>query len=132
MATKKKVTAAKKTPAKKAVKAVSKPKAQPAIRDAFTKTQILTTIAENTELTKKQVTLVLDELSSLIERHIKTKAAGEFTMPGLMKIKVVKKPAVKARKGVNPFTGEEQMFKAKPARNALKIKPLKKLKDMAS
>ena len=53
-----------------------------------------------------------------------------FNVPGLMKIKVVRKPATKARKGINPFTGEETMFKAKPARNVVKVTPLKALKDM--
>jgi hypothetical protein len=56
---------------------------------------------------------------------------GEFTLPGLMKITTVKKPAVKARKGINPFTGEETMFKAKPASVAVKVRPLKKMKEFA-
>ena len=55
---------------------------------------------------------------------------GLFNLVGLCKIKVVKKPATKARKGINPFTGEETVFKAKPARKAVKILPLKGLKDM--
>ena len=97
----------------------------------MTKTQILTEIAENTELSRKQVTAVLDELEVLIQRSIKKRALGEFTIPGLMKITTVKKPATKARKGVNPFTGEETTFKAKPASVAVKVRPLKKLKDFA-
>jgi nucleoid DNA-binding protein len=75
---------------------------------------------------------VLDELASVIERHVKKNAAGSFTMPGLFKILVVRKPATKARKGINPFTGEETTFKAKPASNAVKVRPLKKLKDFAA
>ena len=62
---------------------------------------------------------------------MKKGAAGEFTVPGLMKLQVKSKPATKARKGVNPFTGEEMMFKAKPARRTVKVRPLKKLKEMA-
>ena len=120
-----KKTAAKKAPAKKAVTKTT------AITETMTKTQILTHIAEVTELSKKDVTAVLDELGVLINRHVKKKAVGEFKFPGLLKIKVVKKPAVKARKGTNPFTGEEMMFKAKPARNVVKVLPLKALKDMA-
>lgn len=130
-----KKTVAKKAPAKKAVakKAVAKAPARKttAIKDRYTKTQILNEIAENTELSKKQVNDVLEELNVLMERHIKPRSCGEFVLPGMMKINTVKKPAKKARKGINPFTGEETMFKAKPASTAVKIRPLKKLKDMA-
>ncbi len=124
---------AKKVPAKKvaAKKAAPAPKRVVATKDAMTKTQILNTISESTELTRKQVQSVLDELGTLIEAHVKPKAVGNFTVPGLMKIMVIRKPATKARKGINPFTGEETMFKAKPARNVIKVRPLKKLKDMA-
>ena len=73
---------------------------------------------------------MLDELSLLIERHIKKLSPGQFSLPGLMKIEVKSKPATKARKGINPFTGEETIFKAKPARKVVKIRPLKKVKDM--
>ncbi len=95
-----------------------------------TKTEILSEIAENTQLSKKQVEGVLDELTSLIERHIKKRAVGEFVMPGLFKISTVNKQATKARKGINPFTGEETVFKAKPATTVVKIRPLAKLKEM--
>lgn len=101
-----------------------------AVKEKFTKTQILNEIAAQTGLTKKDVSAVLDELGVVIERHVKKRAVGEFTLPGLLKISTVKKPAVKARKGINPFTGEETMFKAKPASIAVKVRPLKKLKDM--
>ncbi|HFB64411.1 MAG TPA: DNA-binding protein [Aeromonadales bacterium] len=101
-----------------------------AIKDRFTKTQIMSELAENTGLTKKEVASVLEELEVIIDRHIKKRAVGEFTLPGLLKITTVRKKAVKARKGINPFTGEETMFKAKPARTMVKIRPLKKLKDM--
>ena len=102
------------------------------ITERYTKTQILTEIAESTGLNKKQVGSVLDELSDVIERHIKKKGCGEFVLPGLMKITTVKKKATKARKGINPFTGEETMFKAKPASTQVKVRPLKKMKDMAA
>ena len=102
-----------------------------AIRDPLTKTQILSTIAENTGLARKDVAIVLDELSVLIHRHLKKRGAGQFTVPGLMKIKTQRKAATKARKGVNPFTGEATVFKAKPARTVVKIQPLKNLKEMA-
>jgi nucleoid DNA-binding protein len=130
---------AKKAPAKKpaAAKAAA-PKAAPvkrsttALAEAHNKTQLMTEIAELTTLSKKQVSAVFEELAALIERHVKKNAVGSFTLPGLFKIQVVRKPATKARKGINPFTGEETTFKAKPARNVIKIRPLKKLKDYAA
>jgi nucleoid DNA-binding protein len=103
-----------------------------AVKEPMTKTQIMTALSENTGLTKKQISTVLEELASIIERHMKNRGPGQFTFPGLFKIVLNKKPATKARKGINPFTGEETVFKAKPARKVVKIKPLKKLKDMAS
>jgi nucleoid DNA-binding protein len=102
-----------------------------AVKERYTKTQIISEISENTELTKKEVQAVLDELADVIERHIKNRACGEFILPGLMKIQTVKKPARKARPGANPFTGEEIMISAKPASTTVRVRPLKKLKDMA-
>ncbi len=127
MAIKKK--AKKKTAKKKAV-AVKKPTVK-SIKEPFTKTMLYTTIAERTDLKKKDVAAVFDELATIINGHIKRNAAGVFTMPGMMKVKVVRKPATRARKGINPFTGEPTIFKAKPARNVVKVQPLKALKDMA-
>jgi nucleoid DNA-binding protein len=103
-----------------------------ALKKPMTKTEMLNEIAQNTELTKKQVSAVFDELAVLMERHIKKRAPGQFTFPGLFKIEVKTKPATKARKGINPFTKEEVVFKAKPARRAVKIRPLKKVKEMAA
>lgn len=130
-----KTAAAKKPAAKPAAKAATKPavrKPGAAVTEAMSKTQILAELAEVTALTKKQVSAVLDELGAVIERHVKKNAVGHFTLPGLFKIQVVRKPATKARKGINPFTGEETVFKAKPARNTIKVRPLKKLKDYAA
>src|SRR5690606_32709507 len=122
-------SAAKKAAAKPAAKKIVAPKkAGAAVSTKLSKSQVLTTIAETTELTRKQVSSVFDELESLIERSIGKKGLGEFTLPGLLKITTVKKPAKKARKGINPFTGEETTFKAKPASVAVKVRPLKKLK----
>ena len=123
--------------AKKTVKRAKTKKEAPqrkvtAVREAMTKTVIVNEICDKTILTKKQVTSVMDELAILIKRHIKKRSVGQFTLPGLMKIEVKRKPATKARKGINPFTGEETVFKAKPARNVVKIRPLKKLKDMVA
>jgi len=130
-----KTAAKKKAPAKKPAAKKAAPKAAPvkakAIKERYTKTQILNHISESTEVPRKQVGAVLDELSAIIEGHISKRGAGEFVLPGLMKILTVKKPAKKARKGINPFTGEETMFKARPASIQVKIRPLKKMKEMA-
>ena len=126
----KKAPAKKKVVAKKAAPVVKK--AAPALREKMTKSQIIASVADSTGLSKKQVGSVMDEFHTLIERSIKKRSVGEFTVPGIMKITTVKKPARKARKGINPFTGEETMFKAKPASIAVKVRPLKKLKEFAS
>jgi len=131
-----KKAAAKKAPAKKAAAKKAPAKVAPvkkisAVKERYSKTQILNQIAENTELARKDVAAVLEELTDIIEGHVKKRACGEFVMPGLFKIVTVKKPAKKARKGINPFTGEETMFAAKPASIQVKLRPLKKLKEMA-
>lgn len=96
-----------------------------------TKTEIINNIAEACELSKKQVAAVFDALAAEIKRSVgKRGGPGQFTVPGLCKITVLRKPATKERKGINPFTGDETMFAAKPARNVVKIRPLKGLKDM--
>jgi len=128
--------AAKKKAKKKVAKKKTAKKAAPAvivkaIKEPYTKTMLYTEIAERTELKKKDVALVFEELSTIINGHIRRNGAGVFTFPGLMKVKVVRKPATRARKGINPFTGEPTIFKAKPARNVVKVQPLKALKDMA-
>ena len=96
----------------------------------MTKSEILNALAESSGLSRKEVTAVLDGLSDLIAKNIGKKGPGVFNLPGLMKITSGHKPATKARKGINPFTGEETMFKAKPATNVVKVRPLKGLKDM--
>ena len=101
-----------------------------AAKKALTKSQIIAELSESTELSKKEIAGVFENLSALIGKSLGRRGAGTFTVPGLMKIRVVRKPATKARKGINPFTGEEAMFKAKPARNVVKIGALKALKDM--
>ncbi len=96
-----------------------------------TKSEIYTKIVEDTGLTRKDVAAVFDSLNGQIKKNLGGRGApGLFTVPGLLKMRVVKKKATKARKGVNPFTGEEMMFKAKPATKVVKVSPLKGLKDM--
>jgi len=137
---KKKAVAKKKVAIKKVAtkkKVVKKPAAKaPAIKPlvrakkAYTKTELLATIVERTGVAKKDVGAVLDSLGDVIEAHVKKGAVGSFNLPGLLKVKTVRKPATKARKGINPFNGEETVFKAKPARTVVKVLPLKKLKEM--
>lgn len=95
-----------------------------------TKSEIFSVLADTTGLSRKDVSAVFMSLTDLIGKDVGKKGCGLFNVPGLMKIRRITKPATKARKGINPFTGEETMFKAKPARNIVKIRPLKALKDM--
>ncbi len=134
---KKKVVAKKKVAVKKATAQKAAPKAAvvkkiTAIKEPMTKAALYAAIAERTDVSKKDVAAVFEELSNLVDGHVRKRSAGSFTLPGLLKITTVKKPAKKARKGINPFTGEETMFKAKPASIQVKVRPLKKLKDFAS
>jgi nucleoid DNA-binding protein len=99
------------------------------IAAAMTKSQLAAAIAEQTKLSKRQVAGVIEALGEHISRHLKPKGVGKFTMPGIAKFTTINKPARKARKGVNPFTGEEIMIKAKPASRGVRIRPLKALKD---
>ena len=96
----------------------------------MTKSEIVSGIAEATGLTKKDVSSVFEAMTSQIKKSLGKSGPGAYTLPGLLKLIVLRKPATKARKGINPFTGEETVFKAKPARNVVKIRPLKNLKDM--
>lgn len=96
-----------------------------------TKSEILRTISEDTGLSRKDVNAVFDSLNAQIKKNLSGRnAPGQFSLPGLLKMTVRKKPATKARKGVNPFTGEEIMIKAKPASKTVKVTALKGLKDM--
>ena len=97
---------------------------------APTTSEILSAIAESTEVSKQDVAAVLKALEGEIQKALGKKGPGQFAIPGLCKITVVRKPATKAREGINPFTKEPTVFKAKPATNVVKIRPLKNLKDM--
>lgn len=97
---------------------------------APTKSEILAQISKDTELSKKQVSEVFDSLNLIVRKSLR--GAGVFTLPGLLKMKVVKKPATKAREGTNPFTGETMVFKAKPASKKVRIAALKNLKEMVN
>ncbi|MDZ7670145.1 MAG: HU family DNA-binding protein [Gammaproteobacteria bacterium] len=127
-----KKVAAKKSAAKKAPAKKAPAKNTAAVTKKMTKTGILNEIAEQTELSRKQVDAVLSELENLIERHVKKRAVGEFTLPGLLKVRAVKRPATKKRMGRNPATGAEIVIPAKPATTRVRVTPLKRLKEMVS
>ena len=110
-------------PAEKGEKSSSRAK-------SATKADIYNAIAEKTSLSKKDVSAVFDAMSEMIAKELGKKGPGLFQIPGLLKLKVVRKPATKAKQGVNPFTKEPMTIKAKPARNVIKSVPLKALKDL--
>jgi nucleoid DNA-binding protein len=134
----KKVTA-KHKPVKKADKGAAKTKAAKSakaspskvIAEKLTGAQLYNLISARTELSKKQVVSVFEALSEAMEACLKKRGVGEFALPKLCKFVVRSKPATKERKGINPFTGEEILIKAKPARRIVKVRPLKKVKEMA-
>ena len=135
----------KKTAKKAAARTTKKLTAKPATRKAavrknaslnvtkpLKKAQLYSHLADCTGVTRKEISGIFEALGEVIESHLKKGRPGEFTVPGLMKCKVIHKPATKARKGINPFTGEPTTFKAKPARNVIKVRPLKALKEMVN
>lgn len=130
-----KKTAARKAPAKKAPAKKAAPATHKAARIVSakekprTKSEILSIISDHVGISKKEAAQVFDVMGEMIQADLKKGACGAFNVPGMMKVMVQRKPATKARKGINPFTGEETVFKAKPARNVVKVRPLKGLKD---
>ncbi len=129
MATKK--TAKTKTAAKSAGKAAAKPAAPKPIKEVMGKSGLVAHLSESTGVAPKDVRAIMGALEGAVMASISKKGAGAFTLPGLLKITAVKVPAKPRRKGINPFTKEEQWFAAKPATTKLKVRPLKKLKDAA-
>ena len=100
------------------------------IAKAFTKSQLFSEMAEAGGFSKKQMTLAWERFEEIMHRHLKKRGCGQFTIPGTIKIYTRKRPARKARKGINPFTGQEIMLKARPATTVAKAKVLKKVKEM--
>ena len=126
----------KKVVKQKVVKAVKKVVAKCSIRPIevkkpFGKSCIAAAIADMVCLSKKDAGLAIDALFEIITSHLRKRGPGEFTLPGIAKFRVINKPATKSRQGINPFTGQPMVFSAKPARNVVKVRPLKKLKDIA-
>jgi nucleoid DNA-binding protein len=125
--------ATKKAAPKKAGKtAAAKPAAAKPIKEALGKSGLVSYISEQTGVASRDVRAVLGSLESAVHGSVSKKGAGTFTLPGLLKITAVNVPAKPKRKGINPFTKEEQWFAAKPASVKVKVRPLKKLKDAAA
>ena len=125
--------AKKKATSKKAApKAAAKPAAPKPIKEALSKSGLVAHIADNSGVAPRDVRAVLSSLEGAMAASVSKKGAGSFTLPGLLKVTAVNVPAKPKRKGINPFTKEEQWFAAKPASVKLKVRPLKKLKDAAA
>lgn len=101
------------------------------IKEAFNKTGLVNHLAQSSGVEPKAVKAVMAALEGTVLASVNKKGAGAFVLPGLLKVTATAVPAKKARKGINPFTKEETVFKAKPATTKLKVRPLKKLKDAA-
>ena len=102
----------------------------PTSKKPLTKTEMTAALAESTGLTKTQIVSLFDELATLIKKELGEEEAGTINISNLLKIKVVRKPATPEHKGINPFTKEETIFKAKPAKNVVKLVPLRGLKEL--
>ena len=112
-------------------KAVEAKKMKP-VKTKLTKSQMFELLADDSGVAKSDVKKVWGALERVIEASISKRGSGQFTLPGLMKVTTVRRPAVKARRGINPFTKEETWFKAKPASTAVRIRALKKMKNFAN
>jgi nucleoid DNA-binding protein len=125
---------ARKAARKAAIKPARKaaPKAPQSIKSVLTKSQLVAHLADAAKVAGKDVRLLLAALEETIRASISRKGPRTFVLPGLLKITAVAVPAKKARKGVNPFTGEATVFKAKPATVKVKVRPMKRLKDAAT
>jgi hypothetical protein len=110
----------------------AKPAAHKPIKEALGKSGLVDYIANSSGVAAKDVRSVLIALESAVAGSVHKNGAGSFVLPGLLKISAVKVPAKPKRKGINPFTKEEQWFAAKPATTKLKVRPLKRLKDAAT
>ncbi|MCC7247156.1 MAG: HU family DNA-binding protein [Lysobacter sp.] len=120
------------TKKKTAKKAAAKTAAPKPIKETMSKSALVAHIAGATELAAKDVRAVLAALEGAVHASIGNKGAGMFVLPGVLKITAVKVPAKPKRKGINPFTGQETLFAAKPATVKVKVRPMKKLKDAAT
>jgi DNA-binding protein HU-beta len=95
---------------------------------SISKSALINAVVEATgDVSRKHVTSILDALSEVAYKELKK--SGVFTMPGFAKFRVVKKPATKARQGINPFTKQPITFAAKPASKSVRARPIKAIKD---
>ncbi|HEU4813128.1 MAG TPA: HU family DNA-binding protein [Xanthomonadaceae bacterium] len=125
--------AKKKATSKKAApKAAAKPSAPKPIKETLSKSGLVAHIADTSGVASRDVRSVLSALEGAMAGSVSKKGAGTFVLPGLLKVTAVNVAAKPKRKGINPFTKEEQWFAAKPASVKLKVRPLKKLKDAAA
>ncbi|HZW08629.1 MAG TPA: HU family DNA-binding protein [Phycisphaerales bacterium] len=115
---------------KAAAKAAPRPTRITAASKARTKGEVYNVISEQVGISRKEVAAVFDTIGAIAKADLSKGGPGVINLGGLMKVTVQRKPATKARKGINPFTKEEVMFKAKPARNVVKIRPMKAMKDL--
>jgi nucleoid DNA-binding protein len=115
---------------KAATKAAGTATGEKSSKKLATKGEIFTKLASKCGLTKKQVSTVFEAMTEMIGGELGKKGPGVFVVPGLLKLKVVRKEATKAKQGINPFTKAPMIYKAKPARNVVKALPLKTLKEM--
>ena len=113
-------------------KAAAAPAATKPIKDALNKSGLVAHLVESSGVAAKDVRAVLSALEGAVAGSVHKKGAGTFTLPGILKISAISVPAKPKRKGINPFTKEEQWFAAKPASVKVKVRPLKKLKDAAA
>jgi len=123
---------AKKSTKRAAKKAAPKKAAVKPVKGVLSKSALIQHLAGTTGAAAKDVRSILAALESTIHAAVGKKGGRTFVLPGLLKITVVNVPAKPKRKGVNPFTGEATIFKAKPATVKVKVRPMKKLKDAAS
>lgn len=132
MATKKKTKVTKKVISARAVSTLdlTKPLKVGGAAKPRSKSDVFATIAQHAGLHRRDVAAVFHTLGALIKADLSKNGAGVFKVPGMMRITVIRKPATKARMGINPFTKQEVMFQAKPARNVVRVRPLRGLKDM--
>ena len=121
----------KKQTGKQLEKAVEAKKMKP-VKTKLSKSQMFEALAEDSGVTKSEVKKVWGALERLIEASICERGYGQFTLPGLMKVTTVRRPAIKARRGIKPFTKEEIWFKAKPATTGVRIRALKKMKGFVN
>jgi DNA-binding protein HU-beta len=111
---------------------LKKPVKVSASKKPRSKSDVYSTVAQHAGIHRRDVAAVFHTLAGMIKADLSKSGPGVFNVPSMMRITLKRKPATKARMGINPFTKEQVMFKAKPARNVVRVRPLKALKDMVS